>query len=56
MNLQNLNVAELNAQEIENTDGGYWGYALAIGLYVLSEWDDISAGYRAGSAGKSYNY
>lgn len=29
MNLQNLNVAELSAQEIENTDGDNWLRAVA---------------------------
>jgi hypothetical protein len=29
MTLENLNLVELNAQEVENTDGGYWGLIIA---------------------------
>lgn len=33
MNLENLNLVELNAQEVQEVDGGYWGLVLtAIGM------------------------
>ena len=56
MNLQNLNVAELSAQEVRETEGGWVGIVLAIGLYVLAEWDDISAGWNDHAAGLDPNY
>ena len=57
MNLQNVNVAELSAQEIRETEGGWAvGVLLAIGLYVLAEWDDISDGWNDHAAGIEPNY
>lgn len=48
MNLQNLNVAELNAREIENTDGGIWPYiALAIAI-LNTDWDAAANSYKRG--------
>lgn len=35
MNLENLNLAELNAQEIQDVEWGYWA---AIGAWFLLEW------------------
>jgi hypothetical protein len=58
-NLENFGVQELNAREIREIEGGKgspWGYAVAGVLWVLSEWDDISAGFTDGVSGKPYNY
>lgn len=30
MNLNNLNVVELNAQEVQNIDGGFWTAGLIV--------------------------
>jgi hypothetical protein len=51
MNLENLNLVELNAQEVENTDGGLFGFddvayaALCfIGAGIVNNWSDIKHG------------
>ena len=54
--LENYGVQELNAKEMTQTDGGFWPIVLAVGLYVMSEWDDISAGFNDGINGNGYNY
>jgi len=61
MNLQNLNVAELSAQEVQETEGGGWGLvaravvaaaasALATDAAINygSTWDAFKAGFKAG--------
>lgn len=50
------NFVELSEQEQEELNGGWIGIVVAIGLYVLSEWDDISAGFNDGVGGEEYNY
>ena len=35
MNLDNLNLVELNAQEMKETEGGFWGL-LIIGIILLA--------------------
>lgn len=37
MNLKNLNVVELNAQEAKNTEGGFLPYLLAVVGYIVVE-------------------
>ena len=54
-NLENFGVQELNAKEISNTNGGLL-WLIPIGLYVLAEWDDISAGFNDGINGGEYDY
>jgi hypothetical protein len=46
MNLENLNLVELNAQEVKETEGGFWWLALAeIAYEVVRSQADIKAGY-----------
>ena len=56
MNLEKLNLVELNTQELKETEGGWWGAALSLVLYVASEWDDVKAGFKQGVSGQNYNY
>ena len=35
MNLDNLNLVELNAQEMKETEGGFWGL-LIVGIILLA--------------------
>lgn len=51
MNLENLNLVELNAQESSNIDGGIFGIDdLALGLLlcvvggVIADWDGFKKG------------
>ena len=47
MNLKNLNVVELNAQEVKETEGGLILWADKLGQFtywVVDNWDDIAAG------------
>jgi len=46
MNLENLNLVELNAQEYQET---YGGKGWATFLYELADhWDDVKDGFRNG--------
>ncbi len=36
MSLENLNLAELNAQEVQEVDGGFPGYKVLEGLAILA--------------------
>ncbi len=54
-NLENLGVLELSAQESKEVEGG-WGWLVPVALYVMAEWDDISAGFNDGINGNDYNY
>jgi len=56
MNLQNYGVQELSTKELKSTDGGIWPIVVAVALYIMSEWDDISAGFNDGINGNGYNY
>jgi hypothetical protein len=48
MNLQNLNVVELNDQEAQEIEGGFWGLlliavlAIGFGLLCLSDPDRVT--------------
>lgn len=53
MNLDNLNLAELNAQEVQEVEGGILGIddvayaAIAfIGAGIINNWSDIKRGAR----------
>jgi hypothetical protein len=48
MNLQNLNLVELNAQEVQEVDGGGKVPWVDIFLAVADNWDQIKAGFRDG--------
>lgn len=37
MNLDNLNLVELNAQEVQEIEGGFWGYVAAALTYFAVE-------------------
>ena len=51
MNLENLGLVELNAQEVQEIDGGLFGYIdilVGVGLViiggVIADWDDFKKG------------
>ncbi|MFW0739884.1 class IIb bacteriocin, lactobin A/cerein 7B family [Flavobacterium sp. T12S277] len=47
MNLENLNLVELNAQEVQEIDGGIWGVILgAIATACIADWDNFERGLR----------
>ena len=54
--LENYGVSKLETREMKTTNGGWWQVAVAVVLYVLSEWDDISAEFKDGSSGSQYSY
>ncbi len=37
MNLDNLNLVELNAQEVQEIEGGFWGYVATALTYFVVE-------------------
>ncbi len=48
MNLENLNLVELNAQEVQEVNGGWWQGALAaLGavIYIYNEGHDFIKGF-----------
>ena len=55
MNLENLNLVELNAQEVQEVEGGILGYVLTfLGGVAWSAWEnvgDIRAGWEDGKTG-----
>ena len=60
MNLQNLNLVELNAQEVQEVDGGVnwtpWGVAAAIAVSAFENWGDIREGFSDGINGRKPRY
>jgi hypothetical protein len=59
MNLDNLNLVELNAQEVEETEGGLFGIddgaialSIAVGVLLIENWPDIKKGLHDGWYGK----
>lgn len=54
--LQHYGVSQMETREMKTVDGGWWQIGVAVLLYVLSEWDDISAGFSDGISGREYNY
>jgi hypothetical protein len=48
-NLENFGVQELSAREIENIDGGWIRWAVAIGLAILNtDWDEAASDFSRG--------
>ena len=48
MNLENLNLVELNAQEVQEVEGGWWQAALSIlgaAIYIYNEGGDFVKGF-----------
>lgn len=52
MNLKNLSLVELNAQEVLTIEGGGWGEWFAT--QIADNWDDIKKGFREGYAAASH--
>ena len=58
MKLENLNLVELNAQEVQCIDGGFFGLddaawigigvGLALGIITTQDLDDLAAAFHAG--------
>lgn len=47
MNLEKMNLVELNAQEVQEVDGGFWqAIAGALALSAIDHWPDIKKGFR----------
>jgi hypothetical protein len=45
MNLENLNLVELNAQEVQEVDGGFiWVVLGAIATACVADWDNFERG------------
>ncbi|MDL2142917.1 MULTISPECIES: hypothetical protein [Flavobacterium] len=53
MNLENLNLVELNAQELISIEAGnrFWGW---VGAEIVDHWDEIKKGFREGWAAASH--
>jgi hypothetical protein len=51
MNLDNLNLVELNAQEVQEVTGGQvWQFlALALAYDICSNWDESVAQFKKGA-------
>ncbi len=54
MNLENLNLVELNAQEVKGTEGGFWHYLGGFAAWYLYETFDNVAASKA-SFNRGYN-
>ena len=50
MNLDNLNLVELNAQEVQEVEGGYWWVLAEIAYELAYSQDDVKKGYNAAKA------
>jgi hypothetical protein len=51
MNLRNLNLVELNAQEVQEVDGGYpiiWWLVGGLAYDIASNWNDSKAAFMEG--------
>jgi len=45
MNLENLNLVELNAQEVQETEGGIIGWIIAaVVTACIADWDNFERG------------
>jgi len=55
-NLKEYKVEEMSLVEQKDSNGGFWGIVVAVGLYILAEWDDLEAGFDDGRAGADANY
>jgi hypothetical protein len=52
MNLENLNLVVLNAQEAEETTGGkltWWDAAAALAYDIVSNWESSKAAFNKGN-------
>ena len=47
MNLENLNLVELNAQEVQEVNGGYWWLLAEVAYELIYSQDDVKKGYGA---------
>jgi lactobin A/cerein 7B family class IIb bacteriocin len=53
MNLDNLNLVELNAQEVQEVEGGFWGALVLgalIGVAFSQDLDKLADAYNHGYA------
>lgn len=49
MNLENLNLVELDAQEIQETDGGFWQVVAGIiAAGIVDDWAGFKSGFASG--------
>lgn len=47
MNLENLNLVELSAQEVQEVEGGYWWFLAEVAYELLYSQDDVKKGYNS---------
>ncbi|WP_428228692.1 hypothetical protein [Flavobacterium sp.] len=47
MNLEKLNLVELNAQEAQEIQGGYWWVLAEVAYELIYAQDDVKKGYNA---------
>lgn len=47
MNLESLNLSELNAQEVQEIQGGYWWLLAEVAYELIYAQDDVRKGYNA---------
>lgn len=56
MNLEKLNLVELNAQEVQETEGGFWGAIIVgalVGAALTQDLDRLKSAFMEGyNAGK----
>lgn len=53
MSLEKLNLVELNAQEVQETEGGYsWFWQAAVGTFVYNCFADWEANMKAYQKGR----
>jgi len=56
MNLEKLNLVELNAQEVKETEGGFWGAIIVgalVGAALTQDLDSLKSAFMEGyNAGK----
>jgi hypothetical protein len=58
MKLENLNLVELNAQEVQEVEGGNWRWVVSIALAILNtDWDKAGDSFvRGGNSVKLVQY
>ncbi|CAM3448589.1 hypothetical protein [Flavobacterium chungbukense] len=47
MKIENLNLAELNARELQEIEGGYWWVIAEVAYELMYAQDDVKKGYNA---------
>ena len=40
-----MHLEELTSEELKETQGGWYGIAVAVGLYVIAEWEELKEGW-----------